>query len=122
GGIYNSGQIFVTNSTLTGNYTTGFEGTTRLGGGIANSGSAELQNVTIDANSSETTGGGIANLSGGNLHFLNSVVANNGGGDCDGAITSLGHNIAGDSTCGFSDPGDMNSVDPMLDALSDNGG
>jgi hypothetical protein len=37
-------------------------------------------------------------------------------------LISLGHNIAGDASCGFAGPGDLNSTNPLLGPLADNGG
>jgi hypothetical protein len=46
-------------------------------------------------------------------------------GVCNGntaLFVSLGHNIAGDASCGLTGPGDMNSTDPLLGPTIDNGG
>lgn len=87
-------------------------------------------NVTL-ANNSVTAG------SGGNLYnesstvrLQNTLIADGtaGGSDqnCAGNpgpnITSLGHNLDSDGTCGLSGTGDISSVDPLLDDLADNGG
>ena len=37
-------------------------------------------------------------------------------------MTSNGYNLSSDGTCAFSGPGDMNSKDPMLGPLQNNGG
>jgi hypothetical protein len=51
-------------------------------------------------------------------------VARNSAGDCTIAsgVTSLGHNLSSDGTCGLSAPGDLSNVDPQLGPLADNGG
>ena len=51
----------------------------------------------------------------------NSIIAGNTGSQCSG-ITSLGHNVFSDDSCGHSGPGDMPSTDPMLGPLANNGG
>ena len=65
--------------------------------------------------------GGISNV-GAAVTLVNTIGANNLGGDCSGAITSLGHNLDGDGSCGLSGPGDLSGVDPILGPLADNGG
>lgn len=56
----------------------------------------------------------------------NTIVANNSRGNCSKnimePITSAGHNISSDDTCGFNSPGDYNNTDPRLGPLQDNGG
>src|SRR6185369_6454437 len=37
-------------------------------------------------------------------------------------LVSLGHNIASDGTCGLTGSGDLNSTDPRLAPLANNGG
>ncbi|MGE0825951.1 MAG: choice-of-anchor Q domain-containing protein [Candidatus Binatia bacterium] len=39
-----------------------------------------------------------------------------------GQITSLGHNLSSDTSCGLTRPGDLVGVDPLLGPLQDNGG
>ena len=39
-----------------------------------------------------------------------------------GSIVSAGHNLVGDSSCGFTAPGDQQNTDPLLGPLADNGG
>lgn len=51
------------------------------------------------------------------------TILTSAGTACTGAITSLGHNLAGDTSCGLgSGSGDLQGVDPMLGALGSNGG
>ena len=57
--------------------------------------------------------------------FVNTIVYNNTLDcfwDAGGPITSLGHNMEGDGTCGFTATGDKVGVDPLLGPLADNGG
>jgi hypothetical protein len=151
GGIYNSGSMTVTNSTLSGNSAATDE--TDFGGGICNSsawvgggpvyGTMTLINSTLSGNSADE-GGGIGNWgtmtvinstlsgnsagAGGGIHnegtmtVTNSIIANSSGGaDCSGPITSLGHNIASDGSCGLTAAGDLPLTNPLLGPLQDNG-
>jgi hypothetical protein len=56
----------------------------------------------------------------------NTIVVNNGVINCSGGISggiiSLGHNLADDDTCEFTDPSDLVVADAMLGPLQDNGG
>jgi uncharacterized repeat protein (TIGR01451 family) len=71
-------------------------------------------------------GGGITNL--GNLTIRNSIVSNNVSDNVPGncflvkALTSLGHNLESDNSCGFSAGGDLVDTNPNLGLLADNGG
>lgn len=120
GGIYNSGQLTLTNSTVSANTVTSGDG-----GGvvIANQGSATLRNVTISGNSAAASGGGIDNIDG-TATLSNTILATSTGGNCAGAgtIASGGHNLEDDGSCGFTGPGDLADMDPLLGPLSDNGG
>ena len=146
GGIHNrilldsatsgSGQISITNSTVSGN-------TADYGGGIYRlatdiKGAAILFNVTIANNTSvavgEPGGGGIL-VEGYSAilptYIVNSIIADNHvntaggatGPDCVGIIDSLGYNIIGNSEeCYGTDASDQIDTDPMLGPLQDNGG
>ena len=109
-GIFNSesGQLVVSNSTVSNN----------TGHGITNRHVLRLVSGTIASNS----GAGVKN-EGGTVTVVNTIIGNNLSGDCksDG-VTSLGHNIDSDGTCGLSGPGDKSGVDPRLGRLADNGG
>ena len=121
GGIYNSGAVTIDNSTLSGNSALGFTG--GGGGGIYNaSGTVKIDNSTISGNSgSGYGGGGIYNS--GTVTLQNSIVANSpSGGNCYGSMTSNGYNVSGDNTCYFNGAGDLNSTDPKLGRLQNNGG
>ena len=52
----------------------------------------------------------------------NTIVAVNGPADCAGAVTSVGHNLDSDGSCLLVASGDLSGVDPLLSALTDNGG
>jgi large repetitive protein len=125
GGIINVfGTVSVNNSTISGNTAN------VAGGGIHNDGTFTIEYSTISNNSANFStaafaGGGIENGSGNTLNISNSIVADNpNGGDCAtaGLGTSLGHNLDGDGTCGFSATGDQSAATALLGPLQDNGG
>ena len=91
------------------------------GGGIVNTGTATLTNVTVSGNTAANSGGGIVHVDS-TLTLKNSITAGNSAADCDGAVTSLGNNIDGDGTCNLLAGGDLPGVDPLLGPLTDNGG
>jgi hypothetical protein len=101
------GNATVTNSTVSGNL-----------GGIGNGGTLALTNVTI----AENTGVGLGAGTIGNVTMKNTIIGQNGVGDCTPApgITSLGHNLDSDGTCSLNGPGDMSNVDPRLGPLAFN--
>ena len=121
GGIYNrhdtgvlpAGIVTLENSTISGN-------TASSGAGIFNIGTLTATSTTITANTGTSAPGGLRN--GASATLKNTIVAANPGGNCLGTITSLGHNLSSDSSCGLSSAGDLENVDPMLGPLADNGG
>src|SRR6266480_438769 len=145
GGIYNSGggTLTITASTLSGNSA---NSAGRNGGGIFNAGAATLTNVTVSGNSANSGGGGVFNSGGtatlvnvtfgensatigggisnvaGTVTLTNTVVANSTGGNCSGAISSVGNNLDSGSTCAFAGAGDLSNRDPLLGVLANNGG
>lgn len=127
GGIHNSGDLTLVNSTISTNFV-------RFAGGAAineESGTMTIKDSTITANSAGMTAGGIENR-GGNVSVQNSIIGgNNSQGtspDCSGSFTSQGSNLIGiDEGCeGFGEDdlvGTSNSpIDPGLEPLADNGG
>ena len=80
---------------------------------------AQLESSTISANiavfPTSSTGWNLL----GEAIARNTIVA---GGTCQGSFTSQGHNLDSGSSCGFTSPGDHSNTDPMLGALSFNGG
>ncbi len=147
GAIHNHGRILLTNVALSGSASGSAPGTWG-GGALTNAGGGEalLQNVTVAGDSSRDRGGGIENLgtaqlfsvtvtgntapaamgggifATGSTQLENTIVAGNTGGDCSGAMTSLGHNLAGDATCtSFMAAGDLTSTNPLFDAVSNSG-
>jgi hypothetical protein len=113
GGILGS-DVTITNSTISGN-----TATTGEGGGIQIDGAGTLTNVTITNNTS-SDGAGIR--ADGDVNIVNTIIAGNNGDDCAGAITSAGHNLDGDGTCGLLASGDLPNMNAMLGPLAANGG
>jgi hypothetical protein len=128
GGIYNTGKLTITNSTLSGNTAhailsnLGIVNNSGIGGAIVNTGTLIMNNTTLSQNTAYWMSGGIEN--GGSTTLQNTIIANNMGGNCGspGSLISLGYNLSSDGTCGFSGPGDLNNIDPMLGPLQYNGG
>ncbi len=136
GGIYNAGTVTLINVTISGN-----TGKTSGGGLFNNSGTANLNNVTIATNIADSDrngtgdGGGIFR-SGGTINLKNTLVGANVDNsaaakhaDCSGMLTSQGHNLLGNDTgCVFSAAdGDQvgtgsGPIDPRLGPLQNNGG
>jgi len=125
GGIENSGNLALTNVTISSNLGGN-------GGGLYNYGTAILESCTIVSNQSpvELTGGGIFNDVAGTNWLRNTIVAGNsalpdGGQDLLGTIGSLGYNLL-QNTNGAAFTGDTSGniygADPLLAALADNGG
>jgi hypothetical protein len=141
GGIWNLGTMTVNDSTISGNK--GGANIFATGAGIANSATMAINNSTISGNNRITHGvGGIVNLQGtlkisnstiarnqggiyvnlGTAELQNSIVANNSGQNCYGPVSSQGYNLSSDDTCTFTKAGDLNSTDPKLGSLANNGG
>jgi hypothetical protein len=118
GGISNSLQLMVTNSTISGN------STANHGGGIDNAGTLTTANTTFSGNSAPL-GGAISNEG---VATIGDTVLNAGasGGTIlnnSGTVTSLGYNLASDNGGGvLTAPGDQINADPLLGPLQDNGG
>jgi uncharacterized repeat protein (TIGR01451 family) len=126
GGIDNEGNLIVINSTFSGN-STGMFG---QGGGITNVGgiagvTLTVINSTFTGNSAANGGGGIINSMGASAELLNTIMADNPGGNCLGTITDGGFNIDDGATCGFMVANNsLPNTNPELDptGLQDNGG
>lgn len=133
-GIYTvSSTLAVINTTVSGNFTTGANAP---GGGLfQTSGAVTVTNCTFSANTGQTLVEGWAIVNRelpppeepddpvtGTLHLANTLITNNNGPNCSGAITSDGHNISEDDTCKLTGPGDRPGVGIGLTALADNGG
>jgi hypothetical protein len=149
GGIYNKiGVMTLDSSTVDTNPATARGG----GINTFAAGTLNAANSTISGNTAATEGGGISIESNGKLSMMNSTVCNNSaptgagiwnyrwniaagavvgnsivansieGENCSGSISSSGHNLSSDNTCGFADTGDLNNTNPDLGPLAQNGG
>ena len=117
GGIFSGGKLTVADCTISGN------SATDDGGGIAGNGNVTVTNSTLSGNSA-SDGGAIS--VGGSVTLANTIIAPKtatNGADVDGAVTSLGYNLIGDSSgaSGFAAT-DLLNVDPLLGPLQNNGG
>jgi hypothetical protein len=104
GGVYNAGgsTIEIVNSTISYNTAIGYVGFPGRGPGIWNiGGTVELANVIVAWNKSWTS---------------NEYILLN----CAGDLTSLGHNLDNDGSCGLSAAGDISNTDPLIGLLQDN--
>jgi hypothetical protein len=77
-------------------------------------------NSTFAGNAATRSGGGISNS--GKANVQNTILANASGGNCDGGVTSNGYSLSSDDTCSFNNTGDLNNTDPQLGPLQNNGG
>lgn len=114
GGIFTYGVLRLSNVTISQNR--GFTG----GGLFARyTPIADLLNVTLSFNRA-FEGGGIMNDD--TVTLKNTIVAGNKPSDCEGAaVTSNGHNLAGDASCMLDQAGDLPAADPRLNPLLDDG-
>ena len=120
GGVCNSGAgavMSLVNATVSGNTAAG------SGGGIWTNRAATATNATIAFNVSAAGAGVFGQGGGGSVTFNNSLLYNPSGGNANKAMASLGNNIDSDGTAGLTGPGDLASVNPLLDpTLRNNGG
>lgn len=121
GGGVSAEAISVTNVTLTNNRAglseLGVTPTDSRGGAVFVGMTGTFLNVTVTDNQSGLLGGGIAVDTGALATISNSIVGNNGGGDCLGDVDSGGYNTAGDDTCGLLGTADSNSTAVVLTPL-----
>lgn len=120
GGLINLGSVTAINATFSGNVA----GTTpdKTGGAIQNRNESTLIHCTIAGNMAAAGGGGISND--GMLAMVNTIVADNEGGNCrlGRSIDTRGHNMASDGSCSLDHDLDIENVNPYLETLRDNGG
>ena len=122
GGIINSNNLLLRNSTVSNNTATSLQA-----GGIWNAnGTLQLLYSTVAANTAPSRGGGILNSS--TLILQGSLIADNNK-DCenDATVTNNGDNFiegTGGKACGIGNGGNGSivGVDPKLGPLQDNGG
>jgi len=132
GGVQNSGDLTITNSTISGNIADECgPGTITVptepepgcgGGGLSNTGTAKIVNTTIAQNVHQGLDVGT-----GTMLIRNSILANDE--NCHtsfssgfNSISSLGHNLESGNTCGFTAAGDLVNTNPGLGPLGDHGG
>lgn len=111
-GLNAFGEVFISNSTFSGNWKA-------IGGGAV-----YISSSTITDN---RVGIGHATASGGTIYLDNTIVANNHRFDCWVGypidVISRGYNLDSDRTCNLAPHlGDILGVDPQLEPLTDNGG
>jgi hypothetical protein len=121
GGILNTGTLTITNGTISGNTADSD------GGGISNTGTLTVANSTISGNSAARAGssGGGINSAGGSVGIKSTIVAGNtapAGADCNFLLTSLGFNLEGGTSCGFTAEGDQQNVAVAAVLVTDAGG
>lgn len=132
GGIFNAvGQLYLTNSTVSGNVADFGGASTSPGGGIYNGsifgGNVILTNSTIANNRAAGLGGGIRHDNLGTVTIRNSIIAGNtsyiSSVDVSGTIVSQGVNLIGNAT-GSSGwiAADLLNQNPRLAPLGNNGG
>jgi hypothetical protein len=145
GGIYTSGgTLSINSSTIADNEAIGgstaglsYAGTASGGGLYIAGGSVSINNSTLADNQAISGagtvpgteyGGGIYNAAGpGALQMYDTILADNSAGtagpDMEGGVTSLGHNLIGNSSggSGFA-ASDLVNVNPQLGPLQNNGG
>ncbi len=110
-------NFIITNSTISGNSAGG------AGGGLRNAGIATttLQNVTFANNQAVVNGRAII-VAGGTLTARNSIITGSTTPLCSGTVTSNGHNLASDGSCGLNSTADLPNTNPLLGPLQNNGG
>jgi len=108
GGIHNNSEatMQLTNVTISGNKASS-------SGGLSNSGTADLVNVTIAHNIGD--GIGLFNLG----SAVNTIVDGNTPNNCAASVTvpSLGNNLDRGVNCGFVEPGDLQDTPALLQPL-----
>jgi hypothetical protein len=130
GAIRSLGNMTITNSTLSGNTSTGWHG----GAFFHTDGVMNIINSTIVNNIAPagTTGGGFVGTftsANATLTLINTIIAGNSGTQCfyapfgSGTVTgtSLGHNLVSDTSC-FAVASDLIVGDAQIGPLASNGG
>ncbi len=140
--VQNGTRLTVANSTFAGNNTNGFGGgigsgadtmtvvnstftgnrATETGGGIAyfGWGTMAVASTTIVSNGANTVGGIDSDPA--KTTLVNTILADNSGGNCASTIVDGGHNLDDGTSCGFTATGSLSSTAPRLGPLQDNGG
>lgn len=142
GGVYDNGRLYLDRSAVINNNGGGLRfdeprwgyGGCALGNAVlvnmtvsnnSNAGlsaycSVELTNLTVTSNEFIGVERFVYGTSGGSITIRNTIIAGNGTNNCYGSlIVSDGHNLESTNTCGFTSPGDLVEIDPMLDVLQE---
>ena len=121
-GIYNIGQLDITNCTLSNN------NSPRSGGAVSNRNDLTISHSTLSGNNG-FKGGTISNYNGATVHIGHTVLKISGTGpapgisNISGTVTSDGYNLSSDNGSGFlTGPGDQINTEPLLGPLQNNGG
>ena len=119
GALVNLGALSATHCTIWNNWA--------AGGAVTNSSGALIRCATDTAPSSlegPLSYGWGASVAGSNpVIVLNTILGGAGStSHCVGTITDLGHNLCSDASAAFTHTGSLNSTDPLLAGLGDNGG
>ncbi len=121
-----SGGLILQNSTVSGNSAVDDVGAASQGGGVYSSGQLAIVASTI-ANNSAGEGGGLYAVAPqtGTFSLQNSLISHGTGGACGGSGAdnlSATANVISDATCQFKDPSNLQSVNPQIGVLANNGG
>jgi CSLREA domain-containing protein len=120
-----SGGLILQNSTVSGNTAVDEVGAASQGGGVYSSGQLAIIASTIASNSADE-GGGLYAVppQSGTFSMSSSLISHGAGGACGGSADSLTAtaNVISDATCQFKDPSNLQSVNPQIGTLADNGG
>ena len=125
--ISSTGSLLLGNATVSGNTAVDETGAASQGGGVHSSGTLVIIASTISANSAGEGGGlySVAPATGAATSLQNSLISHGTGGACGGPgldnLTATA-NVISDATCQFKDPSNLQSVNPQIGALADNGG
>ncbi len=113
----NNGRLSIVNSTFSGNGTS----RTQYGGGIDNRRDLYFEHVTVAYNRA-ANGGGIVNR--GRFAPRNSIIAENAASNCHEfrSVSSAGHNLDSDGSCGLNQQTDLAAVVAGLRELGNYGG
>ncbi len=117
-GLKNEGDTKLTNSTFSGNIT---QGGISAGGAIHNTDLLRLIHCTI-ADNSAVLAGGIHNENG-QVILSNTLLSNNGGGNCSSTVKMIsnGYNLDSGNSCELASP-DLTYSNPKLGVFRSNGG
>jgi len=126
GAIRSGGTLTITNSTFSGNSASTSGGAIYTGGTTSTSGPTTITNSTFSGNSATTSGGaiytGATTSTSGTVTVGTSIVSGNSGSNCSAAVNDSGYNLESGTDCGFSGTGSLQSTNPLLGPLQNNGG